>query len=58
MKVLMNVNKPWGNNYYGYLISVEDDDRTFVPINCDCGGSMYLCEKHALDLFEKCKYNK
>ena len=41
------------HNYYGDIIEVDTDKKTFMGIMCDCGGSMYLCQKHAIKLWKE-----
>jgi len=39
-------------NVYGLILTLQDDN-TFLPVMCGCGGSMYMCKKHADELIQK-----
>ena len=46
------ITKDWlTHNVYGILKTL--DKTGAIPIMCGCGGSMYLCRKHALEMLNE-----
>ena len=51
---LKNHREILSENQFGYWVSEDLETGRIIPFVCGCGGSGYLCIKHAMDLREQC----